>query len=111
MRKSREFLRLQAEWYAKLKAEGFDDIEAGGRLPDVDYRNATLRDREAITAYFTVAGAYVHVGHFEQEEHRDVWIFHAEGYSVREIAKRLGLDRNAVHAVIKEHRRKAKLRE
>lgn len=111
MRKTKAFLELQAKWYAKLKKKGFIDIEAQGRLPDIDYRNATIRDREAIAAYFTQAGAYLHVGHFEQETHRDVWIFHAEGWSVREIASHLGLGRNAVHAVIKEHRRLAKLRE
>jgi hypothetical protein len=110
MRRDKAFQKLQAEWYAKLKETGFTDIEASGRLPEIDYRNATIRDREAIQAYFTVAGAYVHSGHFEQNEHLDVWLLHAEGLSVREIAAKLDIDRNAVHAVIKEHRRRAKLR-
>lgn len=87
------------------------DIEAKDRgLPDIDLRNARVRDREAITLYFQRAESYLNEAHFESAQELRIWSLHSEGQSVREIAKALSTSRSFTQTVIERHRALAGLK-
>ena len=108
------FLALQAEQYAKLKASGFEDIELSAcKLAGADsLLRRSRRSRieiEAIHGYYRRARQYTWEGNFEKTETLESWRLHAEGKSVRQIARVLGLSKSGVHRVVAAHRETAGL--
>lgn len=100
------FRGLQREWYAKLRASGFVDLESGledGRLSnrgklhvvvDTPGEDARLAQRvEDGAAYTAWAESVLHNAHFPSRETRECWRLHVEGLSEVEIATALAIKR------------------
>ncbi len=107
---------LQKEWYAKLKEDGFVDIEED----PVNFNNAYLKHvkrktyqnnetyREAIKEYYYICYQFLHEYPFETEVHRAIWEAYADGATMREIANLLNSDpskkgykKSHVHNIVK----------
>lgn len=114
--RSSEFHRLREHWYQKLSESGFKDCETldpkSGEMMLRDrhshrFLKPTMRhltntiSREATIQYFDMA---VHLlGTFEFETHLQlrIWRFHAHGYSLRQIGRMVGKDKDHVHGVVR----------
>lgn len=84
--------RLQREWYARLRDDGFDDIEYGredGALKVACRENRGLDALayESTCEYFSRAEEFLYRFEWQDDEQRAVWRLHVEGASLREIAK------------------------
>lgn len=95
--KDKEFQKLQSMWYAKLKDEGFDEIEnPDGNLkswhsfmfarrpfsnPNSTHR--ILQEEE----YYRLAGQFFYDHKFKNKTEKRMWELHSNGKSVRDIAK------------------------
>lgn len=92
---NKSFLKLRDEWYAKLRKEGFNDIE------DVNSPNEFLKRHDdhwfrtrfktpmqfsAKQEYFYRAAHLLHTHTFETQLEKAIWDLHCQGYSYREIA-------------------------
>jgi hypothetical protein len=109
-RNSAEFKKLQAKWYKKLKASGFEDAEDGeGRLKV--WSSHYFQSRYSTTAfnaqesYFRMAGQFLHTYAFESRTDREIWRQHAEGRYTIDIFKdmrrrRFHVSRDGVHAAV-----------
>lgn len=95
-----EFRKLQREWYAKLKADGFDDIERHNLHDDnplmrrhkhevqITVERGARMGREE---YFRRAGHWSWDRTFPDRRAAHVWRLHAVGVPYREIAKRVAV--------------------
>lgn len=102
---NKEFLKLRWEWYAKLDAEGFQDIEYfsrsnGETVPVMDGPSAIdlLKNQEkwgdSKTVYYTLCEAHtwnVAETYGKSSDQLRVWKIHCEGYGSHTVAKRTGL--------------------
>lgn len=108
---SKEFKDLQAKWYKKLANTGFADIEQ----PDGNLKNWALSlirhdetTENAKQDYYRLAGQLLHSSYpFQSNTERKIWEMHAEGLSIRDIAKKLKSQRirahkNGVHKVVQK---------
>lgn len=87
----REYERLRAIWYQKLKDDGFNDVEQ-----DEDnlkswstkfVREGTpLALIESKTAYYQMATNFLNEYKFESELEKIIWTYHTEAISYRDIA-------------------------
>lgn len=112
--KSKSFKELQAKWYGKLKAKGFDDIERpDGQLAAWASRSKPNdRDvglREAKEEYYRLAGHFAYDYKFETSKDRYLWLKHSEGVSIRNIVILLGkkgikTNKRAVDEAIRKYR-------
>lgn len=103
------FKKLQAKWYKKLKASGFEDIE------DVSSPNELLKTWDsqyflqrydpgrfkAKERYFELARQFLQDHVFETTREKDIWAEHAEGRSTREIARRRRIPAGRIRKIIK----------
>lgn len=111
---SDQFKRLQAHWYAKLRASGFDDIEdAKGDIRLAHQLVRTNDERHPFS--YTVSVLDNTRRYYELAEHlaesltrrdprRKVWILHAQGYSDRELERRTGVSRYLIGQQTRELR-------
>lgn len=86
---------LQTKWYAKLKRDGFEDIEQTsddkGYLKQYD--NSYYMARYTPLEFGNKQEYYIKAQHFlvehafETEQEKQIWKLHSEGFSLREIAK------------------------
>lgn len=114
--KDKELQRLKNKWYAKLKEEGFFDIEGGVEGPylkSTSSKGARLivPDDQSETLY--QHGSKARYYHFTQlitaQAFRDledpemcmVWAWHAQGYGERVIAAELEIPRARIRKYIK----------
>lgn len=92
--KTPEFRRLRGQFYRKLKASGFRDIEnEQGYLTDhqtqydfeqrIQFRPGLFEENRD---YFIWAEHMVNLALFESAQDRKIWILHAQGVSSHEIA-------------------------
>lgn len=91
--------QLRAEWYKKLKDDGFKDTES---IEDIDQdriqalrRESYSRDmdpviRQATEDYYQIAAVFLSSYTFETELDKIVWEYHTNGLSVRSISETLG---------------------
>lgn len=94
-----EFKRLNREWKAKLKKEGFVDIEFtfdnGDTSPltkpaiGVCGEQPAPEKYKAKVAYYSAASKFLHDFKFEVAVQKTIWALHTDGYSYREIVKEL----------------------
>ncbi len=92
----KDFDKLQKVWYKKLEKSGFIDIEDTAvehnplkRWSSCDFRNKARARRYGPTLdYFTNATHFLHDNLWESEADKKIWALHAEGLSIREIAKK-----------------------
>lgn len=97
---------LQREWYAKLKASGFSDIETGADhdgLLKTDKRIEEGRGEEyqAQAEYYRRAGVFLNHHRWNDPRHRTAWALHAGGTGMNEIAKALGWGDGRTHELLK----------
>jgi hypothetical protein len=96
---------LQREWYAKLKASGFQDIETGDEhsgLLKTDKRFEAGRGEEyrASAEYYQRASVLLHHRRWPDARERRIWEMHAEGVGMNEIARAAHAGNTLVHATI-----------
>lgn len=113
--KKAEYLELRAEWYQKLKDEGFKDIEHHHKD---DYANSVTTQsrhfsdevlRNSVQEYYNMAYHFLNEYKFENEKEKIIWEYYTEGLSYREIAKTLAalgmkhkIDKNSVWRIVYE---------
>lgn len=88
--------KIQKEWYAKLKDQGFTDIE---RDENTLHSYSTVFTRQQNTvhnggwefkeAYYRMAAHFLNDHEFKTLRERVIWEYHAEGISCRNISKLL----------------------
>jgi hypothetical protein len=85
-------------WYNKLAESGFEDIEhSSGKLKE-NHNNMFARKGEHLrhqkrAAYYAAATDILNTFKFSSAEDRGLWELHADGKSIRMIAKELGASR------------------
>jgi len=97
--------RLRREWYGKLKAAGFEDIETGdehnGLLKtDKRFQEGHESADEAQAEYYRLASVFLHEHRWQLSRDQRIWAAHAEGVPMREIAKRCKTYVRLVHATV-----------
>lgn len=126
MKKTKEFKKLQKEWYKKLKEYGFDDIEyfkegepgewlKGNSKFNSEEAALTMSPQEEDSAqlhyettfdYYSSARALSDIeSNFLDETERQVWEDHSNGMSFRAIGKRAGFSHSKVMRIIDKYRR------
>lgn len=85
-----EFKRLRAKWYAKLAAEGFEDIEDDRENLKADTSRRRMEGRPEVEklgreAYYTRARHHLFGHHWESPRERLVWALHCQGLGIRAI--------------------------
>lgn len=85
--------KMQREWYDRLKAEGFDDIEyADGslRVACRENRGIDPLEYESTVEYYSRAAEFLDTWEWPSPVHREVWRMHSEGATLREIGSAHG---------------------
>ncbi len=108
MSKNKELIKLQREWYKKLKDEGFEDTEyfdANFEPRDIQkkdtYKHALeIKDKYVSTSnHYTYARQLLHTGQIPEEKKR-VWELYSEGVPYRTIASEVQISFSAVKKII-----------
>ncbi len=108
---SKEFKKLQAKWYKKLKNSGFEDIEdTKGYLKEWSSKylkksNGGVKAK-AKEEYYRLTGQFLYDHKFESPLEKRIWRMHAEGMSGESItailkAKKVNIYHNKVKRIIK----------
>jgi hypothetical protein len=95
---------LQAEWAAKLRASGFQDLESKGGLlsnrgnptAQDDGKHMTTEARAEAEAYYDDAREALRTWHFRTRRDRDVWRLHVDRLNDVDIARHLGTSQRQV---------------
>lgn len=100
--KAESLKKIQSEWYARLKGEGFIDIEDTERQDaplktwhSLKWQNVTRETWDAVSSYFDQAKALLDTYQFDTPMHKRIWELHCQGLSRRKIEKALSNDPNA----------------
>lgn len=93
------FEALQKEWYQKLKDDGFEDVEASNwRIhPNLSQTKRDVLHFNHTLIYYQRCRSFLHHYTFDSLIDKCIWKLYSEGFSYREIAKRLkeiDIDRN-----------------
>lgn len=94
---SKSFKKLQATWYAKLKDEGFEDIERSEDMLKVWSTTFTMAVPNSSTpiqlaakeSYYRFATHFLNEYKFEKDRDKVIWEYHSNGISMRNIAELL----------------------
>jgi hypothetical protein len=112
---TRKFKELQSDWYKKLEESGFEDIEDVSSKEEFlkTWHSSYFQKRyepevfESNETYYRKARSFledtfqnVQYGLFEKKLDDVIWEKHAEGISLRDIAKELNLKVHQVHKVV-----------
>jgi hypothetical protein len=114
--KTREFKKLQRQYYARLKEQGFQDIEDdNGRMVFYTERlhqlkRFTMDLMGPIRDYYSWALQHAARSEFENSIDEKIWTMHAEGKSSREIAKEVDFDQTWICRKIKKIRNYLRLK-
>lgn len=93
MPKQQNYRQLKKVWYKKLAQSGFIDIETKSGLlkggsTSSKFNNKTSRATQtAKQQYYYMANELLNTHTFDSELDKAIWAYHAEGISVRDIAK------------------------
>lgn len=106
-----ELEALRREWYGKLTATGFEDIEYLGAGDP--YSHLSLKDPaselahrihpavwESRSEYWALVGKFAHVHHFSTELERECWEHFAAGCTYRQIARLVGRHHTRVFQLV-----------
>lgn len=103
---TRTFKKLQTEWYARLRQEGFCDIESPRPIPTLKTWHAShfgsnspahhLRS-QCKQAYYEKAKARLYSLPFRNRTYKRVWELHCDGLTHRAIAVRLSTESHITH--------------
>lgn len=93
---SNQLKELQAEWYAKLKEEGFKDIEDANNNLSAYHSTRFYHEQkrtgfsiEDMAEYYTLAQQLVYEVKFASEKEKLVWTLYAKGEIWVDIIKEL----------------------
>jgi DNA-binding NarL/FixJ family response regulator len=106
----KDFKKLQLQWYKKLAAKGFKDIEA---FQDKDEFLKTwdsqyfkdpkvARNIESASRYYTLARQFLHEHVFDTSLEKRIWAEFSEGLSIVDIADKLKSTRSKVDTRLKK---------
>ncbi len=102
-----EFLELKAEWYQKLRATGFKDLEyhyiegdTTSALMTEPFSNLRKAYRPQTVFYFQKAGWYLHHGTFKTPKEKRMWAQHVIGATHRAIGAQEGMKHQNVTTVL-----------
>ncbi len=120
-------VKLQKEWYKKLKDNGFNDLEYFDEVGQpkewlkgtskyqspvseshIEFLENAYEDNELI--YSNTLDYYLAVSHsvdsipFDNEVHKQIWELHGEGLSLREIAKIVNFSHPKVLRILNHYR-------
>jgi hypothetical protein len=108
MSKDSEYKKLRSIWYRKLRKKGFKDVEAHlshhPTSPASTWYLQTLYTPEQFeehSRYYQLAGQMLYEYPFANKMDKAVWALHAEGRTVRDIGKAVGLSVEPVQSIIK----------
>lgn len=111
MQNPQEYKKLRAQWYLKLKENGFDDIEdvnTDGQ-PLIDWHSYkwfspkfSMLQIESNRDYYIMAEHFLNEHEFKSEFDLLVWILHSEGESCRTIAQELNSQKDKVNKTINQ---------
>lgn len=108
----KELKKLQKQWYQKLKATGFEDIEEFDsprqmlkRWAKQDFLNMTDAKIEERRLYYQEADYFLEWYTFTDPVDKIIWELHAAGKTVREIEKLINLAKSSVHLRINKMKR------
>jgi hypothetical protein len=80
-----------AKWYAKLKRDGFDDIESDEDnlkvWSTIFFKKHSIEQIQAKQAYYQMATNFLNDYKFNNNRERIIWEYHANGISLRDIGK------------------------
>ncbi len=110
----RAFLNLRKEWYAKLKEDGFEDVELiDWRTGEAFERTMGVSQADIVNTwsleqqeYYRIAAQYVLTlkrrrgKNRENAEAIEVWRLHSEGKSYRKIAKELKVPISRIEKIV-----------
>jgi FixJ family two-component response regulator len=102
-------IKLQREWYGKLKQSGFEDIEylVDGygvadfiKKPSGIFKKMSYDDFTATESYYILARQFLHHYQFPTDRDQFIWSQHADGCSSRCIAKSVKTTHSTILKVI-----------
>lgn len=110
--KELELAQLTQKWYAKLKKEGFKDLETssgqlklGADMYHQIIRGATAQQKkthyESKERYYQLAGQFLYDHEFETPREQQIWELHSEGLSHSDIRKKLYRFKNTKETTIR----------
>lgn len=108
--KTPKFLKLQQQWYNKLKKKGFVDIEHDEdhlKLSSERFvvRNSGAYANPTLTSakfeYYNNCRKFMSTYLFKNKREKEIFEMHTEGISIRDIATKTRLSRRKVHETIK----------
>lgn len=86
-----EYEELRDTWYAKLRADGFRDIEQGEtsatRAVSKSYLKLDDAYRQSVQDYYCLTTHFLNDYKFDSEIEKVMWEYYSEGLSMRNIAK------------------------
>lgn len=92
--------KIQAEWYQRLKDEGFDDIETSFQFHSSYFRDLAPKLMLEKGAYFSKASAFLNDFDFDSQLERDVWEMHSKGDTIREISRTLDISIGTSQSIV-----------
>ncbi|NIV38899.1 MAG: hypothetical protein GWN58_58625 [Anaerolineae bacterium] len=107
-------MRLQKEWYARLKEEGFRDIEwtddtGKSDSPYLKGANTVAMYRKlqyGLEEYYRVAGWYLHDTEFwKTSDEYTVWHLHVHGVDGPRTAVLMDRPKSYVYSILRKHQR------
>lgn len=101
---SPSLLKLQLEWYAKLRESGFKDVEdRHGNLKQHNIRTIAYRNQDVIRDFFTDLGEYLS-SEVLSELHLTILSDYVEGMHIKKIAIHVKKSERTVRTIIGQHR-------
>lgn len=105
MTSGRKFMRLQRQWYAKLKKKGFNDIEKDNNpqslLSNKGNGYASVAKHpynfEETQNFYRLASWFLHEYEFKSKKDQKIWELFCEGKTIRFISAEIKLSIHAVH--------------
>lgn len=99
---NKAFKSLQETWYKKA---GFKPELAEYSVENTDgryfYNQYGHQKFAAKQRYYELAGQFLHDYKFKNEEEKNVWRYHSNGKTIRQIAEILSVSKSPIHRTIK----------
>lgn len=111
---TKDFRELHKKWHGKLETSKFFDHEEFDSPMELMKVHENERFRGMYTGdeflaqqrYYELAGQLLHDHSFKNQKEQNIWKMHAEGFSIKDIAKKLKTTNHHVSKLIKELRKK-----
>lgn len=106
-----DYKHLKAEWYRKLSASGFEDIEdSKGRLKQWDRRTLAYETMEATMTHYADVEEFLNTHPELPERDRSILELYTEGKQLKDISRMLKWSYTVVKDTIRKYRELIKSR-